>query len=68
MDNMVIAERLRSLRTKINKSQAEVAKACGLTASAYANYENGIRIPKDIHKAALAKYFNTTVDALFFSL
>lgn len=67
MDNMKIAKRLKKLRTGMKKSQAEVAAACDLTPSAYANYENGIRIPKDVHKVALAKYFNTTVDALFFS-
>lgn len=64
MDNKKIAMRLKRLRGK--RTQQEVADACGITSQAYANYESGLRIPKDIHKVALAKFFNTSVESLFF--
>lgn len=65
MNSKIIAKRLKKLRGK--KTQAEVAEACGITPQAYANYESGLRIPKDIHKIAIAKFFNTTVESLFFT-
>ena len=65
MNSKIIAKRLKKLRGK--KTQAEVAEACGITPQAYANYESGLRIPKDIHKIAIAKFFDTTVESLFFT-
>lgn len=65
MDKMRIAERLRELRGE--KSQREVADAVGTTAMAISLYESGERIPKDEIKIRLARYYNTTVDALFYA-
>lgn len=65
MDSKSIGKKLKKLRGK--KTQAEVAEACGITPQAYANYESGLRIPKDVHKVALAKFFNTSVESLFFT-
>lgn len=65
MDNLKIAENLRKLRG--DKSQREVADAVGVTAMAISLYESGERIPKDEIKVRLAKYYNTTVDAIFFN-
>ncbi len=65
MDNMKIAENLRKLRG--DKSQREVAEAVGVTAMAISLYESGERIPKDEIKVRLAKYYQTTVDAIFFN-
>ena len=65
MDNMKIAERLRKLRG--DKSQREVADAVGVTAMAMSLYESGERIPRDEIKIKLAKYYQTTVDAIFFN-
>ena len=65
MDNMKIAERLRKLRG--DKSQREVADAVGVTAMAISLYESGERIPRDEIKIKLAKYYQTTVDAIFFN-
>ena len=64
MDNMKIAENLKKLRG--DKSQREVADAVGITAMAISLYESGERIPKDEIKVRLAKYYHTTVDAIFF--
>lgn len=65
MDKLKIAERLRELRGE--KSQREVAEAVGTTAMAISLYESGERIPKDEIKIRLAKYYETTVDALFYA-
>lgn len=58
-------EKLRTLRG--NKTQAEVAKAVGITASAYAMYERGERVPRDTVKKKLADYFHRSVTFIFFS-
>lgn len=65
MDKLKIAERLRELRG--DKSQREVAEAVGTTAMAISLYESGDRVPKDEIKIRLAKYYKTTVDALFYA-
>ena len=65
MDKTRIAERLRELRG--DKSQREVADAVGTTAMAISLYESGERIPKDEIKIRLARYYDTTVDALFYA-
>lgn len=65
MDNLKIAENLRKLRG--DKSQREVADAVGVTAMAISLYESGERVPKDEIKVRLAKYYDTTVDAIFFN-
>jgi transcriptional regulator with XRE-family HTH domain len=65
MDKLKIAERLRELRG--DKSQREVAEAVGTTAMAISLYESGDRVPKDEIKIRLARYYKTTVDALFYA-
>lgn len=65
MDKLKIAERLRELRG--DKSQREVAEAVGTTAMAISLYESGDRVPKDEIKIRLARYYETTVDALFYA-
>ena len=65
MDATKIGQRLRELRG--DRTLATVAKAVGITTSAYANYEYGLRVPKDELKMKLAKYYKTTVQKLFFS-
>lgn len=63
--NKKIATRLRKLRGK--KSVKEVAEALGISQSAVRMYEAGLRIPTDAIKIRIAKYFNSTVDAIFFT-
>lgn len=65
MDKLKIAERLRELRG--DKSQREVAEAVGTTAMAISLYESGDRVPRDEIKIRLARYYETTVDALFYA-
>lgn len=59
------SRRLRKLRGKI--SRQTVADAIGVTRSAIAMYEQGVRVPRDEIKVKLAKYFNTTVEAIFYA-
>lgn len=65
MDKKAIAKRLISLRG--TKTQAEVAKALGISQSTYAMYEIGRRIPTDEIKIRIANYYNTTVQNIFFN-
>lgn len=60
-----IAEKLVECRG--NKTQAMVAKETGLAQSTIAMWELGERVPTDKNKIVLAKYYNKTVEELFFS-
>ena len=64
MEPKVIAERLRALRGM--RTLATVSAATGLSQQAISNYENGIRIPRDETKVVLARYYNKTVQEIFF--
>jgi len=65
MDTKIMAEKLRKLRG--NKSRQEVADACGISISALAMYEAGERIPRDEIKIKLARYYNKSVNYIFFA-
>ena len=62
---MSIGNRLRELRG--SRTQRDVAAAVGITTSSYAMYERDERTPRDEVKARLAKFYNVTVQELFFS-
>lgn len=59
-----VAEKLIKLRG--TKSREEVAKAVGVSVSAISMYENGERVPRDAIKVRLSKYYNHTVQDIFF--
>lgn len=59
-----MGQRLKKLRG--NKRQSDVAKAVNITRNALANYESGIRIPRDDVKARLANYYNVPLESIFF--
>ena len=65
MNAVEIGKRLAALRG--NKTQEEVAKSVGITVSALSMYECGERIPRDVTKVAIAKYYKKSVQTLFFS-
>lgn len=65
MDPRIIGERLRKARKE--KTLREVARDCGISYSALSMYEIGQRTPKDAVKIKLAKYYGTSVEALFFA-
>lgn len=60
----IIAERLRNLRGE--ESRESVCNDVGISYSALSMYETGERIPRDEIKVALARRYNTTVEAIFF--
>ncbi len=65
MSKEKIAERLKILRG--DRTAKEVAEAIGITISALANYESGLRIPRDEIKAKIARYYGKSVDEIFFA-
>ncbi len=64
LNKKIIAERLIKLRGE--KSREVVANACGISISALAMYEQGERIPRDDIKIRLAKFYESTVESIFF--
>ncbi len=64
MEKNKIGKKLRELRD--HKTQKEVAEEIGVFQSTYSMYESGERIPSDEKKIAIAKYFNKTVQEIFF--
>ncbi len=65
MNNEIMGNKLRSLRG--HKTQKEVAEALGISLSAYAMYESGARVPRDEVKIRMARYFEQSVNDLFFA-
>ena len=57
-------ENLSYLRRLNNYSQQELAKAAGVTRSAYANYENGAREPNLNVLIRLADFYGISLDDL----
>lgn len=65
MNPTLIGRRLKSLRGE--KSIEEVASKVHISSSALRMYETGKRIPRDEIKVALAIYYNTSIEELFFA-
>lgn len=65
MDAIAIGKELVRLRG--SRTQEEVAKALGISLSAIGMYERGERIPRDEIKIAIAKYYDKTVQSIFFT-
>lgn len=64
MNAIIIGKRLAELRGE--RTQEEVAKAVGISVSALSMYECGARVPRDSIKIRLAKYFQQSVQSIFF--
>ena len=64
MDKDTIAKRLVQLRG--HRSKETIAQEANISLRALESYVSGQRIPRDAVKLALARLFNTTVEALFF--
>lgn len=65
MDKEAIGKRLRELRG-VFRTQAEVEAATGIDRSKLSRYENGLAVPTDQDKIALANYYGMTVGELFY--
>ena len=61
---MTLREKLIHLRG--NKTQKEVSEAIGISTSTLGMYETGERIPRDEIKKKIAKYYDVSIEYLFF--
>ena len=66
MNEKAIAKKLVELRGK--RSQGEVAKELGISASTLSMYENGERIPRDPIKIRIADFYKTPIQDIFFEI
>lgn len=66
MNAEVIGEKIKNLREKNNISRENFANAVEISQSALSMYENGQRIPRDEVKLRIARFFNTSIEELFF--
>lgn len=64
MTDTGLGERLKSLRSDLNKTQDDVAKDIGITRAAYSHLENNRNEPDNTTLIKLASYFGVTVDYL----
>lgn len=64
MDALAIGRKLVKLRG--NRTQEEVAKSIGISASTLSMYENGERIPRDNIKLRIAAYYKEPIHLIFF--
>lgn len=55
---------LKSKRKEAGLTQAETARALGVTQVSYSNYEIGKRNPKPAMLRKMAEFFNCTIDEL----
>ena len=60
----ILAERMKELRLEKKMKQAEVAKAIGVSTTAYCNYEYGNRDPQTEVLVRLAKLYHVSTDYL----
>lgn len=65
MDRIEIGKRLTALRGDL--TQEQVAKALGVCTSSIGMYERGERIPRDELKTEIAKFYDKTVQEIFFA-
>ena len=67
MDKHTIGMRLKKIRKEKDISREKVAEDLGISYSALSAYEIGQRIPRDYVKQKLAEYYDTSVQAIFFT-
>lgn len=68
LKSKVIGKTLLALRKKNKKTISQVAEYCGISRSAISMYENGQRIPRDDIKVQLAKYYNVSIEKIFYPI
>lgn len=60
----MLGDKLKSLRTSMNKTQQQVADYLGITRAAYSHFENNRNDPDKDTLVKLATFFNVTTDYL----
>lgn len=63
---MTVGEKL--VKARGVESQKQVAEALGVSQATLSMWEHDTRRPKDAFKIKLAKYYRTTVQALFYDV
>lgn len=61
---MIIANRLKNLRTSKSLSQEDLAEILNISSTAYGHYERGRTIPSTEMIIKLSKFYNVTTDYL----
>ncbi len=64
MNPKKIGQKLTELRG--SRTQAEVAKALGISPSTYSMYELGERVPRDNIKIRISDYYKKPIHKIFF--
>ena len=64
MKNTGIPARLKQLRREKGITQTELAAALGVQRAAVANWETGVRTPRNNAVTAMCRYFDVTPDYL----
>lgn len=67
MDTQAIGKNLKELRQKAGLSREEVSAALGVGLSALAMYERGERTPRDEIKIRIARFYEKSVDEIFYT-
>ena len=65
MKNACIPVRLKQLRLEKDITQTELAAQLGVRRAAVANWETGVRTPRNSAITAICRYFDVTPDYLF---
>jgi transcriptional regulator with XRE-family HTH domain len=65
MDNYVIGERIKELRTQKGMTQQELAQIIGITYTSISYWESGKSKPDIFQIQKLADYFNVTIDYIY---
>lgn len=66
VDSIEIGNRIRNLRKNRGLTQKELAEQLEISESAITMYESGRRVPRDEMKVSIAKFFEKSVDSIFF--
>ncbi len=61
---MLIAERIKELRSELGLTQSQLAKAVGVSQKAVDYWERGINEPKATYICRMAEFFNVSADYL----
>ena len=64
IDKKNIGIKMKSIRTKNNHLEKDIAKILGIDVSTYSRYENGLYIIQTEYLIAFAKYYKVSIDWL----
>ena len=64
---MALEDNIKYFRKEKGLSQKELGEIIGVAQKQISQYESGSRLPSDDVKVRLARFFQTTVEAIFFT-